>query len=107
VVIGIENVARRLPLLDRRWCEAALAPHSGDIPVELALVQKRDGGFTPPAKKPQPWSPDIDDPQRRGGRPAKPLPLLRDRQQLIHADAAVSVRAETSRDPKELIALDR
>jgi hypothetical protein len=97
-----ESRRRTPPLLDRRWCKSALAPHPGDIPVELALVQKRDGRCTPPAKKPQPQSPDIDDPPSSGGRPAKPLPLLCDRQQLIHADAAVGVGAETSRDPLEL-----
>jgi hypothetical protein len=68
--------------------------------------KKRDGGFPPPTKKPQPRSPDIDDPPRSSCRPAKVLPFQRNRHQLRHADAAVGVWAETSRYPSEFVALD-
>ncbi|MCH5372492.1 MAG: hypothetical protein JJ992_00830, partial [Planctomycetes bacterium] len=36
----------------------------------------------------------------------KILPLLRDRQQLGHADATVGVRTKTSRNPQELVVLE-
>ena len=101
-----ESHGRTAPLLHRRWCEAALVAHPGDVSVEFAPVQKRDRGFPPPAKKPQPWSPDIDDPPRCGCRPVKVLPLQRNLHQLRHADAEVGVRTETSRDPSEFVALD-
>jgi hypothetical protein len=35
----------------------------------------------------------------------KALPLLRNRQQLLHADAVVGIRTKTPRDPQELTAL--
>jgi hypothetical protein len=90
-----ESPGHTAPLLNRRRREAALVAHPGDVPVELAPVQKRDGGFSPPTKKPQPRSPGIDDSPRWGCRPAKVLPLQRNRHQLRHADAAVDVWAET------------
>jgi hypothetical protein len=101
-----ESPNRTAPLLNRRRREAALVAHPSDVLVELALVRERHGGFTPPAKKPQPWSPDINDPPRSGGCTMKILPLLRDRHQLGHADAAVGVRTETSRNPQELVVFD-
>src|SRR5262249_21343055 len=39
------------PLLNRRQRESALLAHPSDIPVELALVLKRNGRLAPPTKK--------------------------------------------------------
>jgi hypothetical protein len=75
--------------------------------MELILVRQQDGGLTPPTEKPQPWAPNIDDSPRSGCRPIEVLPLLRNQQQLLQADATVGLRAETSRNPQEFIALDR
>ena len=91
-----ESRGRTTPLLHRGRCEAALITHPNDIPIELALVRIQDGGLTPPAKKPQPRSPNIDDPSRGASGPMKALPLLRNRQQLLHADAVVGIRTKTS-----------
>ena len=101
-----ESLGRPAPLLHRRWREAALVAHPGDITVEVVLVQKQDSWFPPPAKKPQPRSPDINDPSHAAGRPAKVLPLQRDRHQLRHANTMAGVRAETTRNPMEFAALD-
>lgn len=39
------------PLLECRWCEAALFAHPSHILIELALILKPATRFTPPAEK--------------------------------------------------------
>lgn len=96
------------PLLERRWCEAALIAHPSHILIELALMLEPGTRFTPPTEKSKPRSSDIDHSSRRGDGSVGLLPLNGNTSKCLDVDALRrSIRAETQRNPQQLVALYR
>src|SRR6187399_626551 len=100
-----ESSDRSAPVLHCRRCKSALASHPCDVLVQFVLVLKRDDGLAPPAKEPQPWSPDIENPSRGGGRTMKALTVLSYSRQRRHIDAVAGIQVEAGSNPKEFVAL--